>query len=757
MSDTDQNIPGSTLTPTAIATSKVVTNETHTGKFVMSGAEMSGITQDPECNAPDKLVSSAAMNSAMLGVRRDLQNVQNSLDQIHLSPVLSDPILNPFFVDQKWGMDEFYIDLDTLLYVNRKPVSLEQARLRVLSEAFKSTGTHFVYLIVSALPSGKIRVMNEKSELIKEITLPGQYSFEFDVDQPSIAFLDFVVDNMSPNETCGIVCIYVHYVKTAFERYMDYVASKMLSGGSGFASEEFVTTTATTTLSRAQQYTDTQLTASNEQFINHMNNRTDNVHGVTPEMIHAAEEEHTHSAADIIDLNLPTNVSDEINLNSSNSLASSKAVNSLRLDTETKLADKANKTHTHIPGDCGAAPVNHNHVLSDISDLNLLDQQFTDVYAAIQSARQETLLVNSALSTHVDDQTNSHNVTKQQVGLADVVNGPMATEQEAIDGVRSDCYMNPVNNRAVLINLLGGGGYTNVQVAPVHRAKILFEGTSEDQSIIVYPDRIYQIMVNFEMGKDLKNLGMAINTKTSDLAIRNNTLTAKTLDISGQSIQLMGWDKSKDNHYKFMLSSMGMNSGNGQFTFDSSTFSLSGTLHGRILDENYEEVVDSAYPSVISSCPEYPIPESTILESLVFFSIDGNPIEVEITVFELVQTTQSPALVIDATPVGMVVTRYTMDTVPGWIRYDGSELLRTSYPELYNYAVESGKIVSDLTWQDENTTNGYTDNYSHGDDSTTFRVPKQLIDENTVEYKYVKAKYLQIPEGNEILHRYVWE
>lgn len=60
---------------------------------------------------------------------------------------------------------------------------------------------------------------------------------------------------------------------------------------------------------------------------------------------------------------------------------------------------------------------------------------------------------------------------------------------------------------------------------------------------------------------------------------------------------------------------------------------------------------------------------------------------------------------------------------------DGSLLARASYPDLWNFASKSGNIVTEADW-------GY-ENYSHGNGSTTFRLPK--IEQHGRIRQFIKA------------------
>lgn len=68
----------------------------------------------------------------------------------------------------------------------------------------------------------------------------------------------------------------------------------------------------------------------------------------------------------------------------------------------------------------------------------------------------ETMFGNT-FNTHLNSQTNPHGVTKEQVGLGEVQNLPLATDQAAMAGQDDSGYMTP-RLTAILVATLGGGG-----------------------------------------------------------------------------------------------------------------------------------------------------------------------------------------------------------------------------------------------------------------------------------------------------------
>lgn len=64
-------------------------------------------------------------------------------------------------------------------------------------------------------------------------------------------------------------------------------------------------------------------------------------------------------------------------------------------------------------------------------------------------------------------------------------------------------------------------------------------------------------------------------------------------------------------------------------------------------------------------------------------------------------------------------------TIPqGGLTFNGNEISRSIYADLYDYAVEQDRIITESAWQSMySSNNGNVPYYSSGDGSTTFRLP----------------------------------
>ena len=753
MSDINELIPGTTLTPTHTVTPKIISTDVDTNNFTLSGSEVTGITHDHTTEDRDKLPSSYALKRALAETLREVEDLQGDFDTIYFSPVLSDPIVDPFFVDTNWGIDGFINDSTCRLYINKKSPQLDQAALIVKNPAIKNPGTYFVYLSILQLDGGSITVSDETGTVLKEFITAGTFSMEVDISQPSIAYLKFSVNNLQVNETCKIHFIYVHYVKTAFNRYMNYMSAKILSGGSGFATPLYVDTQDALNLQAARQYTNDVVSTLSGDIQTHLS-AVNNPHSVTFVQVGAAPTIHTHTpdqcgAAPVNHTHDPTD-SNAAPLDHTHTPDQCGAAPVNHGHTPISI-NAADRIHTHQPNECGAAPESHIHTLSHISDISVITTQIDELEFLINTTNST-----AELNSHLQDIGNPHSVNKEQVGLGEVVNAPMATEQEAIDGVLSDRYMNPNNTKAAMAVILDSPVTDVSKLTPTPIRTFEWNFTNQDVTIPIFKDRIYHISIFCNDTDSLKNIGIAVNTKDEDNVIRNNICMARNMTIGGESVSVVGWDKSIDNHFKLMLPTLGINKASGKLELNTTSMTLTGTMYGYVIDPTTQvEIIDQSYPYTISSGYKNNDAPSEIT-SLIFYSLDENMLDAKISIYELIQPTQEPVMVIDATPVGMIVTRYSDVPVIGWGLMDGSELARSNYPDIFTFAEENNLFVDELTWNNEVTTNGFTRKFSLGDEVTTFRLPKDPIS-TTGEYRYIKLKYTQVPSGDEILYRYVWE
>lgn len=100
-----------------------------------------------------------------------------------------------------------------------------------------------------------------------------------------------------------------------------------------------------------------------------------------------------------------------------------------------------------------------NRVKDDLNDFKKEQDGINkDIYKQIDrldercdNLQQQITKLGNDLSTHVSDYNNPHRVTKAQVGLGNVENYALATQQQAEAGTVNDCYMTPLRSRQGVI------------------------------------------------------------------------------------------------------------------------------------------------------------------------------------------------------------------------------------------------------------------------------------------------------------------
>jgi len=725
----------STMTTTAVSSPLVSSKKVATAEVEIGGQTIDTVSQDVLDNSPSSVPSSFVLTQFRNLINGEFANLKTFVETVFFSPVLSDPIIQPFFLDENWTFLDFILRNGKLQYTNDGGIVGVQATARVTSPAFVYPGKYFCYIQVLTLTSGTLEIKNERGIVLQTITSPGTYRFEFDVVQPTIALLDTVLSNVNQSESCIIDHINVHYIKTPFTVYMEYLSERILSGGSGFASLDDLAQAFATCLSNSQTYTNQQLNLSMDEFRQHIADRSSNPHGINPDIIRAAHKVHEHKWTDLTDLT----GFDQIILDVTNSIAT--ITNTL--DTHTSATGNV---HDTTPGDIGAAPAVHNHKVVDITDLQgILDQ--LDPTTEITEINNQIAQIIQSISEHINTQTgNPHSVTSEDVGLGNVENYPPATPQEAIDGVLTDRIMTPATTHSALTAVTNSPEFTTTRQipVPVGTANLNFES---EITLPLAPNRRYTLEISGLESEGLNKVCLALNTKNNPNVLYQNIYQIPSSDFIGTV-----WSNEFIDRIQLIPTGNGLNSGTGLFTLSTKDMLLTGSSVSRTV-ENGIQLSPGSLPVILCAILT---PESVIDEiiGLVVYTSDGSLTDVSVSLYEHMEFTQEPALVIDATPVGVVVKRIGTTPPPGWVLKDGSELSRAMYPELFALATAANLVIDDAAWQAEVLANGFTDRYSSGDYISTFRVPKTAA--TSVENEYIKARYVQIPEPNQMLFAYAY-
>ena len=121
----------------------------------------------------------------------------------------------------------------------------------------------------------------------------------------------------------------------------------------------------------------------------------------------------------------------------------------------------------------------------------------------------------------------------------------------------------------------------------------------------------------------------------------------------------------------------------------------------------------------------------------------------------MIPLTHDPSMVIDATPIGNIISRYGNSYISGYSIMDGSEINKTNHLELFNYATENNLIVTVSEYNQLLNDNDSVSKFGYNEGSDTFFIPK---DKEPIDnlYRYIKISKTTIPNNTDILYRYVW-
>ena len=424
--------------------------------------------------------------------------------------------------------------------------------------------------------------------------------------------------------------------------------------------------------------------------------------------------------------------------------------------------------HTHTPASIGAANVKHTHFLDDIQDIqtiyDLIDsvtggnaQLSTDFYAFRTEAREQMKENKDNLAAHIADKDNPHEVTKTQVGLSLVYNGSMATQAEAADATNTTTYLNPKAGSALIDSKLATVGTEINRVTPTYIATLTLDNTSNlTDRIMIYPNRIYMIVFSSKHITNLKNVSMFLSGEDVATTVRNSIFLTQTLTVGSSSVETLVRHTYTSEMYEFVAPDTGVTSASGTLFFDTSSYLLSGILGGIVQNESGTEITSVNYPMVYSSSLTVDsTPENA--EYLVF-EINSSQVSTKasFTIFEIAKWNEEPALMVDATPVGTIVSRPLDAYAPGYSLLDGSELSRENNPELFTFAETNNLIKSQTEYDTAVTTNGYCEYFGSGDGTSTFTIPTAKTDSSSIYKQYMKIKKLTIPGEQEVLYRFTW-
>lgn len=377
----------STMNESSVTSKDIITNDISTKTITINNKEIVKIVDNIDTPSSKEIPSTIAISEVVSNVQRILDGFGNSIKGLTKNTSISDPIIQPYFFDNgTWDHDLFTLANGNASY-QIKDIT-DNPELRVKSIYFTEIGRYFVEVNISVLDSGKISLYDGNYTELAYRDMVGTLSFEYNVTNIDTAILICAVKNATIGSYIKIDSIFVFHVEDSLDKYFDHKTKVLASGGgSTLVSLQKLQAELTLLETKLKEFVNTALAADLTDMSIHIENTTDNVHGVTPAQIGAAKDVHSHPKSDITDFA-------------------------------------------------------HDHNLNELSGYNALIISIGNAVAGLQPIIDD-------LEAHKDNKLNPHGVTKNQINLDKVENFPPATTTEAINGI-PDRYIDPFNVHQII-------------------------------------------------------------------------------------------------------------------------------------------------------------------------------------------------------------------------------------------------------------------------------------------------------------------
>ena len=701
----DKTLPTS-LSSSYIHSPTISTNKADVSTITLDGRPIIQVTYDFTDNSPDHVVSAQALNDLKLNLEAILHDLKNEIVDIHVTPVISQAIVDPYFVNPSkgWSNYNFTFENGQAVYRNNNNFTSEKlAYIKLVQGSFISVGTYFVRIEVTKLDSGNITVTDQSNKLLKEIVTTGAYGFEITVTEPTTDFITIALNNLEEDDAAIINRIYIYHVEDRASQYFNYIGELFSIGDdSGIASEAWVTNKVNNAIKASEKKLTSTINNVSALLSDHK--AADNPHGITPVNIRAADREHTHT-------------SDECGAAAIDHTHTPESIGA------------APANHTHTPDECGAAPTSHRHTADECN-------------AAAKNHTHEVSHISgiSDITDHVSDTTtNPHDVTKDQIGLDLVKNYGIATIEDFKDR-STDVYVTPSGIGEYLDELFTQDSTLfYVQYAPkkILDTKVTLK-PDENYKVSIKENTIYQIYLKVIEGANANCLRMYFD----DIDLSTAQFNYFGTHVFGKGSDQVVHSTENSDCFYFIPQGIGNNVLKGMVQLDTTTGILSGTFQSWIGEYSASKgtslVTNKGYPIFFNGCldDDTSFINGTGVANLVFEHKSNrvdppstNDMVVELRIYELVTMNNVSTESIDTLPL-LSRTTYLGKTAPlGWSREDGTKLDKSLYLPLAKKIEENKVSVTQQEYDRQISSTGICQYFVVTD--TEITLPTTISDEDT--------------------------
>ena len=305
--------------------------------------------------------------------------------------------------------------------------------------------------------------------------------------------------------------------------------------------------------------------------------------------------------------------------------------------------------------------------------------------------------------------------------------------------------MTPAKVRSFMETLFSTSGIEFSKLQTTYISHFTLDNTTNTSTRFnIKKGRTYKLKLE---GSDPRNIALRIDktrlTSSGDI-VRNSICYPKTLTVGSDTITAVGCDNISLDHFVLIPSTAGMNYASGEISIDTFGMTIDGVLNSKVLNDSGSPVVDYGFPVIISS--------GYISTSYFDSVVDLTSLHVEIkdtsvttdmkfTLYELIQPAYDMTVgVIDNTPVGTTIRNIKSTAPVGYAALNGSVLSRANNSELFKIVQDENILIDQAVYDQTITDSGECQYFGSGDGLTTFTMPTEIRNTNSIYYSYMKLK-----------------
>lgn len=439
--------PRSAVSPHQISTQSVDIDH-----MVIKGTTVENITNDENVRDPNILPSSAALHKGMETVKELIQQLDPNNKAYADNTVISLPLLPEAPGSDEWHLLNFSINPQhSVIYTGGTGTN----SIRAPRSTFSELGHYFIVTHITRMDSGRVDLYDHTGQVVKSYDHIGTFYYEYKVDDgiKPIAQVELKCADVRKND---IVVIDKTGVYKANQRIRDYVAFALAqhSGGTSFATEEYVEQAIKQALSGI-----TDITALQKAFSDHL--LASNPHNITAPMIGAATANHKHTEY----VSKSTHQTSLAQLTAELKRYSDNNDESLKNEVKTYTDGEVAKAHDDVENQLNE----HISTMATEIDNKLQDlsENITTAYTAYTNNAVDS--VSHRLDMH-ESADNPHNITPESISAARVGHTHDASEitgitQLVLNGIKNVSKLCVIDSSSIDVPYIRGK--QNITHAPV--------------------------------------------------------------------------------------------------------------------------------------------------------------------------------------------------------------------------------------------------------------------------------------------------